>query len=253
MCFTIKYICPWCRQPSGHSQTEACALSDECALEYEYSRPMKAKHFEGWHCATPGCAYSRDGRQQERADILAILGAIREGREPRRGEGSEGRRRADASPVDWSSIWLSRSSMCAVSAGPDPMDGTGSGGTIAIILLAARPSWLPAEDELLLVLRQLKLTYQQIHSAGTLNILKDSGFPQNTPQILYTDSLTARLAVLNPLNVARIRCIDIRYKWIIEQVKQDKFAVQHIRGMEMPADGLDKATGQGTTPQVSWF
>ncbi|AEO67926.1 uncharacterized protein THITE_160423 [Thermothielavioides terrestris NRRL 8126] len=96
-------------------------------------------------------------------------------------------------------------------------------------------------------------TITSFNRRALLNILKDSGFPQNTPQILYTDSLTARLAVLNPLNVARIRCIDIRYKWIIEQVKQDKFAVQHIRGIEMPADGLDKATGQGTTPQVSWF
>ena len=45
---------------------------------------------------------------------------------------------------------------------------------------------------------------------------------------------------MNPNNVARTRCIDIRYKWIIEQVKKRQFEVKHISGIEMAADGLTK-------------
>ena len=76
------------------------------------------------------------------------------------------------------------------------------------------------------------------------DILKDCGYAQSTPQILYTDSLNAYLTVMNPLNVARTRCIDIRYKWAIEQVQQGRLKIQHIEGLKMPADGLTKPLGR---------
>ncbi|KAK4099839.1 Clavaminate synthase-like protein [Parathielavia hyrcaniae] len=45
---------------------------------------------------------------------------------------------------------------------------------------------------------------------------------------------------MNPLNVARTRCIDIRYKWIIEQAQRNRLKVAHVKGIEMAADGLTK-------------
>ena len=71
-------------------------------------------------------------------------------------------------------------------------------------------------------------------------ILEECGAPQPTPVILFTDSLNAFLTVTNPLNKARTRCIDIRYKWVMEQVERGHLKVEHIAGLEMAADGLTK-------------
>lgn len=46
---------------------------------------------------------------------------------------------------------------------------------------------------------------------------------------------------LNPHKKARARHIDIRYKWIIEQVREKHFTLQHVPSAEMAADGLTKA------------
>lgn len=45
---------------------------------------------------------------------------------------------------------------------------------------------------------------------------------------------------MNPLNKARTRNIDIRYKWVTEQVVKGLLNVEHVYGIEMPADGLTK-------------
>lgn len=71
-------------------------------------------------------------------------------------------------------------------------------------------------------------------------ILEDCGAPQPTPHMVFTDSKNAYLNVMNPLNVARTRCIDIRYKWIIEKCQEGKFVLDHIMGDNMVADGLTK-------------
>ncbi|KAK3996552.1 hypothetical protein QBC44DRAFT_215937, partial [Cladorrhinum sp. PSN332] len=63
------------------------------------------------------------------------------------------------------------------------------------------------------------------------------GYPQPQPRILFTDSKDAQSMALNPLNPARTRTIDIRYKWIIEQVSLGRFKVEHVSGRAMPADG----------------
>ncbi len=54
------------------------------------------------------------------------------------------------------------------------------------------------------------------------------------------DSLNAFLTVANPPNKARTRCIDIRYKWVMEQVQRGHLKAQHIAGLDMAADGLTK-------------
>ncbi|KAH0430376.1 hypothetical protein CcaCcLH18_07888 [Colletotrichum camelliae] len=65
-----------------------------------------------------------------------------------------------------------------------------------------------------------------------------------TPTILFTDSANAYANVMNPLNEARTRHIDLRYKWIIQEAIRDKtITIRQIRGNEMPADGLTKSLG----------
>lgn len=71
-------------------------------------------------------------------------------------------------------------------------------------------------------------------------ILKEYGTIQPIPLILYTDSANARANVLNPLNAARTRCIDIRYKWVIDRVRKKMVDLRHLPGTDMTADGLTK-------------
>ncbi len=75
-------------------------------------------------------------------------------------------------------------------------------------------------------------------------ILEDYGAKRTLPTILFTDSANAQKNVLNPLNSARNRHIDVRYKWVIEQVTKGIFKVDHIPGTEMVADGLTKPLGK---------
>ena len=58
--------------------------------------------------------------------------------------------------------------------------------------------------------------------------------------MLFTDSANARLTALNPLNSARTRYIDIRYKWVIYRLQNSDFALEHVGTMEMVADGITK-------------
>jgi len=46
--------------------------------------------------------------------------------------------------------------------------------------------------------------------------------------------------VMNPLNKARTRTIDIRYKWVAEQVQRGLLTIKHVDGVAMAADGLTK-------------
>jgi hypothetical protein len=71
-------------------------------------------------------------------------------------------------------------------------------------------------------------------------ILEDCGAPQPAPHMIFTDSKNAYLNVMNPLNAARTRCIDIRYKWIIEKHQEGRFKLEHVMGENMVADGMTK-------------
>ncbi len=72
-------------------------------------------------------------------------------------------------------------------------------------------------------------------------ICEDAGVRQKKPLLIHTDSQDARLAVLNPLESARTRGIDIRYKWVIHKVQQEELSLQLVKTTEMKADGLTKA------------
>lgn len=68
-------------------------------------------------------------------------------------------------------------------------------------------------------------------------MLEELGMAQ--PQrILFTDSANARATALR--TPGRNRCIDIRLKWVTEQIEQKRFEVIHIPGTDMVADGLTK-------------
>ena len=70
---------------------------------------------------------------------------------------------------------------------------------------------------------------------------QDFGIAVDLPIVLFTDSQNARLTVLNPINQARTRYIDLRYKWVIQRTSRGDFHIIHVRTDEMVADGLTKA------------
>lgn len=74
-------------------------------------------------------------------------------------------------------------------------------------------------------------------------VLREAGYEQPTPWVLYTDSQNARLAVLNKRNAARTRHIDIRFKWVIQKTEEGYFDLRQVRTDEMITDGLTKALG----------
>jgi len=58
--------------------------------------------------------------------------------------------------------------------------------------------------------------------------------------VILTDSENARIYVFNPYKAVRTRCIDIRYKWIIEQARLNRVRPIYVSGDLMAADGLTK-------------
>ena len=71
-------------------------------------------------------------------------------------------------------------------------------------------------------------------------IVKEFGLAVKAPVVVFTDSANARIHVLNPQKAAPTRCIDIRYKWIIEQTRNGLFEIKYVKGEEMVADGFTK-------------
>jgi hypothetical protein len=84
------------------------------------------------------------------------------------------------------------------------------------------------------------LTPAALSAKWVAQILSECDAPQPAPLILFTDSLNAYQTAMHPLNKARTRAIDLRYKWVIEQTQRGLVRVEHIRGVDMPADGLTK-------------
>jgi hypothetical protein len=71
-------------------------------------------------------------------------------------------------------------------------------------------------------------------------LLKEHQMDQGKALLLFTDSKNARYAVLNPLNTARTRAIDVRYKYVVDVAKRGDIEVIHVAGEDMVADGLTK-------------
>lgn len=72
------------------------------------------------------------------------------------------------------------------------------------------------------------------------HMMEELGYAQPPLKVLYTDSKNARDWILNRRMPGRNRCMDVRFKWIIEQVEGKEFEIIHIKGEDMIADGLTK-------------
>jgi len=82
---------------------------------------------------------------------------------------------------------------------------------------------------------------QSSASSGLRKFVPTPGYPQGTPLLVHADSPSARLAVLNPLPTARTRHIDIRYKWINQEVEKGHILLEFVGTAAIKADGLTKA------------
>ncbi|KAL8290954.1 hypothetical protein RB600_006432 [Gaeumannomyces tritici] len=71
-------------------------------------------------------------------------------------------------------------------------------------------------------------------------ILDQLGCPQDELLVVHTDSANAQATVLNPLQSARTRMIDLRYKWVIDAVQRGCFTLKLIGTANMKADGFTK-------------
>jgi hypothetical protein len=84
-------------------------------------------------------------------------------------------------------------------------------------------------------------------------MLKDAGYEQQGPLMMFTDSANARAVALNPLNTARTYHIDLRLKWIIQRLAIGEFQLQHVGTNDIVADGFTKAlnaTARGRQPSA---
>jgi hypothetical protein len=118
-----------------------------------------------------------------------------------------------------------------------------------VIILAGGPVFWKSKRQTVMTSSSTEAEFINLTPAGMSlkwinGILKEFGAAQPAPVLLFTDSANALTTVLNPYNSARTRSIDIRYKWIIDQVAKKEVTVEHIAGAEMPADGLTKPLGK---------
>ena len=86
----------------------------------------------------------------------------------------------------------------------------------------------------------INLTPTALSLQWVASVLKDAGYQQPTPLVLFTDLANARAIALNPLNTARTYHIDLRYKWIIQRMAMGQFQLDHVGTDDMVADGLTK-------------
>src|SRR6266566_4553672 len=87
----------------------------------------------------------------------------------------------------------------------------------------------------------INLTPTTLSIKWIVQICAEAGYPQGALLFVHTDSQNARLAVLNPLQTARTRHIDIRYKWINQEVEKGHILLEFVGTAAMKADGLTKA------------
>ncbi len=69
---------------------------------------------------------------------------------------------------------------------------------------------------------------------------------------MHTNSQNARLAILNPLQSARTRHIDIRYKWVHQKVEHGEIDLRLVKTGDMKADGLTKPLNRQKHKTFVW-
>jgi hypothetical protein len=114
-----------------------------------------------------------------------------------------------------------------------------------VITLAGGPVFWKTKKQTVMTSSSTEAEFINLTPAGISlkwinGMLAEFGAAQQEPSLLFTDSANALTTALNPLNSARTRAIDIRYKWILDQVNRKKVNLRHLPGTEMVADGLTK-------------
>jgi hypothetical protein len=111
-----------------------------------------------------------------------------------------------------------------------------------IVFVTTGPVFWKSKKQAFVTLSTTEAEYTNLVPAArsgdwVAQMLEELGMAQ--PQrILFTDSANARATALR--TPGRNRCIDIRLKWVTEQIEQRRFEVIHIPGTDMVADGLTK-------------
>ena len=114
-----------------------------------------------------------------------------------------------------------------------------------IVFAAGAPLHWKTKRQTIVALSSTEAEFMNLTPTGMAliwvhNMLAEVGHKQKIPTLLYTDSQNARHIALNPLQMARTRHIDLRYKWIIEKVTGGFFNLGHVGTADMAADGLTK-------------
>ncbi|KAL0960995.1 hypothetical protein HGRIS_014931 [Hohenbuehelia grisea] len=76
------------------------------------------------------------------------------------------------------------------------------------------------------------------------NLFMEFGYPITEPSTLHIDNQSAVSVAKNPDHHGRVKHLDLRFYWLRDEVAKGRIAVQHIPGVEMPADILTKALGK---------
>jgi hypothetical protein len=131
--------------------------------------------------------------------------------------------------------------------GDDPIYRFSTGGHV--FLAGGGPLYWKSKKQTLVTLSSTEAEFINLTPAGLTaiwiaNILKEAGYSQKKPLILFTDSANAQQISLKPDNAARTRHIDIRYKWIQDRIKKGQFKIKHVPTTEMATNGLTKPLGR---------
>jgi hypothetical protein len=70
--------------------------------------------------------------------------------------------------------------------------------------------------------------------------LKELGFPQSGPTIMFEDNKSTIAMISNPGNGQKTKHIDVRYNFIREQVMRKAITMQHLGTKDMTSDALTK-------------
>ena len=86
------------------------------------------------------------------------------------------------------------------------------------------------------------LTYAAKEAAWIRRLLQQVGYNGTDvkPTALYSDNLPAVQLVKNPGHHERTKHIDVAYKYVREEYHNNNATINHIAGIDMPADGLTK-------------
>lgn len=118
-----------------------------------------------------------------------------------------------------------------------------------VVLLAGCPILWKSKRQTIVALSTTEAEFMNLTPTGQALLwihrtIQNLGIRSSKPVIIFTDSRNAQLTVLNPMNSARTRHIDTRFKWIIDRTNQGDFDIQHVSTQDMTADGLTKPLSQ---------